>query len=76
MVKFVLHYIILYTWFYVCAEVRITNDTQLEDNTLFDPFADIPVKPQRKKKPQSVDSTNFDIGQMTGKKRWHSLRSC
>ncbi|KAK7503918.1 hypothetical protein BaRGS_00005041 [Batillaria attramentaria] len=51
-------------------EVRITKDTHLEDNTLFDPNADIPVKPRRKKKERpEISASNVDIDQMTGKKR-------
>ncbi|KAK7096661.1 complex III assembly factor LYRM7-like [Littorina saxatilis] len=50
-------------------EMRITRDNYKEKNTMFDPYADIPVKPKRKKKPQNIDSANFDVGWMTGKRR-------
>jgi len=40
-------------------EMKVTKDTVTIENTMFDPFADIPEKPMRKKlKSKSKDSSN------------------
>jgi hypothetical protein len=53
----------------VISEAHMRKDTYFEDNVLFEPNADIPVKQRRPKKSQCVDSANFDIGQMSGQKK-------
>lgn len=49
------------------AEVRLRKDTCLEDNTIFNPNADIPMRPQHRRK-KEVHSSNLEIDLLKGKK--------
>lgn len=49
------------------AEVRLRKDTSLEDNTIFNPNADIPMRPQHRRR-KEVHSSNLEIDLLKGKK--------
>ncbi|XP_025086587.1 complex III assembly factor LYRM7-like [Pomacea canaliculata] len=48
-------------------EVRLRKDTSLEDNTIFNPNADIPMRPQHRRR-KEVHSSNLEIDLLKGKK--------